>query len=55
MDEQTTKRAKMNRKDMVTVLQALKDRVGSLECEISRKDAELQEKNLVIGFLRDEC
>ncbi|KAM0147039.1 hypothetical protein ACHAQE_010043 [Botrytis cinerea] len=45
----------MNRKDMASVLRALKDRVGSLEREITRKDAELHEKNLVIGFLRDEC
>ncbi|TEY57573.1 hypothetical protein BOTCAL_0213g00160 [Botryotinia calthae] len=45
----------MNRKYMVTTLQALQDRVGSLEREISRKDVEIHEKNVVIGFLRDEC
>ncbi|KAF7955692.1 hypothetical protein EAE96_004618 [Botrytis aclada] len=55
MEERTTRKPKMNSKDIVTALQALQDRVNSLELEIARKNVELNEKNVVIGFLRDKC
>ncbi|TGO52132.1 hypothetical protein BCON_0147g00190 [Botryotinia convoluta] len=45
----------MNSKDIDTALQALQDRVNILEREMARKNAELHEKTVVIGFLRDEC
>ncbi|TGO80883.1 hypothetical protein BPOR_1578g00010 [Botrytis porri] len=45
----------MNRRDIVNTFQALQDRVTSLERKIATKNAELHEKNVVIGFLRDEC
>ncbi|KAF7921953.1 uncharacterized protein EAE98_008164 [Botrytis deweyae] len=45
----------MNSKEIVTALQVLQDRVNSLEREMARKNSELHEKNVVIGFLRDEC
>ncbi|TGO08413.1 hypothetical protein BTUL_0210g00060 [Botrytis tulipae] len=45
----------MNSEDVVTALQAMQDRINSLELEFAIKDTELHEKNAVIGFLRDEC